>query len=114
MRRTHLRSPTRRAVRAFAISRKQRFELELRSVPESVEVVVLPAPPDDRELFDFSDPGRSSTRRTASPSTPSTPPTRRGSGAAVTPPLVVAPHRGLRPIGGRSDHVCELGHPSHG
>ena len=49
-----LRSPIDVAVRAFAISRKQRFELELRSVPESVEVVVLPAPIDDRELFDFS------------------------------------------------------------
>ena len=49
-----LRSPIDVAVRAFAISRKQRFDLELRSVPESVEVVVLPAPVDDRELFDFS------------------------------------------------------------
>ena len=45
-------------VKAFAISRKQRFELELRSVPESVEVVVLPAPRDDRDLFDFSEPAR--------------------------------------------------------
>ena len=44
-------------IRAFAISRKQRFELELRSVPETVEVVVLPAPVDDRDLFDFSEPG---------------------------------------------------------
>ena len=51
-----LRSPIDVAIRAFAISRKQRFELELRSVPESVEVVVLPAPIDDRELFDFSGP----------------------------------------------------------
>lgn len=49
-----LRSPIDVAVRAFAISRKQRYELELRSVPETVEVVHLPAPPDDRELFDFS------------------------------------------------------------
>jgi hypothetical protein len=49
-----LRSPIDIAVRAFAISRKQRFDLELRSIPESIEVVVLPAPPDDRELFDFS------------------------------------------------------------
>ncbi|HEX9504426.1 MAG TPA: patatin-like phospholipase family protein [Acidimicrobiia bacterium] len=49
-----LRSPIDVAVRAFAISRKQRFDLELRSVPESVDVVVLPAPTDDRELFDFS------------------------------------------------------------
>jgi NTE family protein len=49
-----LRSPIDVAVRAFAISRKQRYELELRSVPESVELIELPAPPDDRELFDFS------------------------------------------------------------
>ena len=56
IRRTH-RSPLDVLVKAFAISRKQRFELELRSVPESVEVVVLPAPVDDRDLFDFSDPG---------------------------------------------------------
>jgi NTE family protein len=50
-----LRSPIDVAVRAFAISRKQRFELELRSVPESVQVVVFPAPDDDREVTDFSD-----------------------------------------------------------
>jgi NTE family protein len=52
------RSPLDVLVKAFAISRKQRFQLELRSVPESVEVVLLPAPTDDRELFDFSGPGR--------------------------------------------------------
>jgi NTE family protein len=51
-----LRSPFDVAVRAFAISRKQRFDLELRNAPESVEVVILPAPTDNRELFDFSDP----------------------------------------------------------
>ncbi len=49
-----LRSPIDVAVRAFAISRKQRFDLELRSVPESVEVIMLPAPTDNRELVDFS------------------------------------------------------------
>ena len=49
-----LRSPIDVAVRAFAISRKQRFELEVRSVPETVELVQLPAPVDERELFDFS------------------------------------------------------------
>jgi NTE family protein len=49
-----LRSPIDVAVRAFAISRKQRYELERRSVPESVEVVVLPPPVDERELLDFS------------------------------------------------------------
>src|SRR5262249_55963083 len=45
-----LRSPIDVAIRAFAISRKQRFELELRTVPDSVDVVLLPAPPDDREV----------------------------------------------------------------
>jgi NTE family protein len=49
-----LRSPIDIAVRAFAISRKQRFDLEIRSVPESIEVVQLPAPADDRDLFDFA------------------------------------------------------------
>jgi NTE family protein len=49
-----LRSPIDVAVRAFAISRKQRYELELRNVPETVELLELPAPPDERELFDFS------------------------------------------------------------
>ncbi len=51
-----LRSPIDVAIRAFAISRKQRFELELRSVPESVDVVVLSGPSDNREVTDFSDP----------------------------------------------------------
>jgi NTE family protein len=51
-----LRSPIDVAIRAFAISRKQRFDLELRAVPEGVDVLVLPAPVDDRDLFDFSDP----------------------------------------------------------
>jgi NTE family protein len=51
-----LRSPIDVAIRAFAISRKQRFEVELRSVPESVEVVVLQGPIDDREVTDFSEP----------------------------------------------------------
>jgi NTE family protein len=50
-----LRSPLDVAVRAFAIARNQRFELELRHAPASVDVVVLPAPADQRELFDFSD-----------------------------------------------------------
>jgi NTE family protein len=51
-----LRSPIDVAIRAFTISRKQRFELELRMVPPGIEVHVLPAPVDDREFFDFSDP----------------------------------------------------------
>ncbi|MET0276396.1 MAG: patatin-like phospholipase family protein [Acidimicrobiia bacterium] len=48
------RSPLDVLVKAFAISRKQRFDLEMRNVPERIEVVVLPAPRDDRELVDFS------------------------------------------------------------
>jgi NTE family protein len=49
-----IRSPLDVAIRAFAISRDQRFELELQWVPPDVELVVLPAPVDDREFFDFS------------------------------------------------------------
>ena len=52
------RSPLDVLIKAFAISRKQRFQLELRSVPETVEVILLPAPVDDRELFDFSNAAR--------------------------------------------------------
>jgi len=50
-----LRSPLDVAVRAFAISRNQRFDLELRHAPPEVDVVVLPNPSDQRDLFDFSD-----------------------------------------------------------
>ena len=50
-----LRSPLDVVVRAMAISRDQRFDLELQWVPEDVELVVLPPPRDDRDFFDFSD-----------------------------------------------------------
>jgi NTE family protein len=50
-----LKSPLDIAVRAFAIARNQRFDLELRHVPPGVDVVVLPQPDDDRDLLDFSD-----------------------------------------------------------
>ncbi len=50
-----LRSPLDVAVRAFAISRNQRFDLELRHAPPDVDVLVLPSPSDQRDLFDFSD-----------------------------------------------------------
>jgi NTE family protein len=50
-----LRSPLDVAVRAFAISRNQRFDLELRHAPPDVDVVLLPTPVDQRDLFDFSD-----------------------------------------------------------
>lgn len=53
-----IRSPLDVAIRAFAISRDQRFELELQWVPETVEMVILPAPLDDREFFDFSAGGK--------------------------------------------------------
>jgi NTE family protein len=49
-----IRSPLDVAVRAFAISRDQRFEIELQWVPKEIEVVVLPAPTDDRGFLDFS------------------------------------------------------------
>ena len=49
-----LRSPLDVVVRAMAISRDQRFDLELQWVPEDVELVVLPPPQDDRDFFDFS------------------------------------------------------------
>jgi NTE family protein len=50
-----MKSPLDIAVRAFAIARNQRFELELRHVPPGIEVVVLPQPEDDRDLLDFSE-----------------------------------------------------------
>lgn len=49
-----IRSPLDVVVRAVAISREQRFDLELQWVPPEVELVVLPAPDDDRDFFDFS------------------------------------------------------------
>jgi NTE family protein len=39
---------------SFMHARSQRFELELRHVPANVEVVVLPRPRDERDVFDFS------------------------------------------------------------
>lgn len=50
-----IRSPLDVAVRAFNISRNQRFDLEMRNTPYDVDVIVLPRPDDDRALFDFSD-----------------------------------------------------------
>ena len=49
-----IRSPLDVVIRAFAISRDQRFDLELQHVPEDVELVVLPPPEDDRDFFDFT------------------------------------------------------------
>lgn len=53
-----IRSPLDVAIRAFAISRDQRFELELQWVPKEIEVIVLPPPVDERDFFDFSDGAR--------------------------------------------------------
>lgn len=49
-----IRSPLDVVVRSVAISREQRFDLELQWVPDEVELVVLPAPDDDRDFLDFS------------------------------------------------------------
>lgn len=49
-----IRSPLDVVIRAFAISRDLRFELEMQWLPKDVEVVVFPQPVDDRDLFDFS------------------------------------------------------------
>ena len=51
-----IRSPLGVAVRAFNISRNQRFDLEMRHTPDDIDVIVLPRPDDDRDLLDFSDP----------------------------------------------------------
>jgi NTE family protein len=49
-----LRSPFDVVIRSMAISRDQRFELELQWVPPEIELVVLPPPTDNRDFFDFS------------------------------------------------------------
>ncbi len=48
------RSPLDVVMTSFMHARSQRFELELRHVPDNIEVTVLPRPPDPRDLFDFS------------------------------------------------------------
>jgi len=49
-----IRSPLDVLVRAFAISRDLRLELELQWVPKDIELVILPPPADNREFFDFT------------------------------------------------------------
>jgi len=49
-----VRSPLDVVVRSVAISREQRFDLELRWVPDEIELVVLPAPDDNRDFLDFA------------------------------------------------------------
>lgn len=48
------RSPLDVVMTSFAHARNLRYELEVRQVPAHVEVVVLPRPRDERDLFDFS------------------------------------------------------------
>jgi NTE family protein len=48
------RSPLDVVMTSFTHARGQRFELELRHVPDEVEVIVLPRPRDPRDLMDFS------------------------------------------------------------
>ena len=53
--RKHVRSPLDVVMRAFAISRHQRFNLEERYLDRhDAEIIVLPRPVDPRELYDFS------------------------------------------------------------
>lgn len=49
-----IRSPLDVVLRAFAISRDLRFELEMQWVPRDVEVVIIPQPVDNRDFLDFS------------------------------------------------------------
>jgi len=49
-----LRSPLDVVMTSFQHARSQRFELEMRTAPPEVEIVVLPRPRDTRDLFDFS------------------------------------------------------------
>jgi len=49
-----IRSPLDVVIRAFAISRDLRFDLELQWVPKDIELIVIPPPDDDRDIFDFS------------------------------------------------------------
>lgn len=48
------RSPLDVVMTSFTHARSQRFDLELRTLPPEVEVVVLPRPRDTRDLFDFT------------------------------------------------------------
>ncbi len=49
-----LRHPGDALLQAFAIARKQRWEIERGSAPAHIEVIELPHPDDDRTIFDFS------------------------------------------------------------
>lgn len=49
-----IRTPLDVVMASFAHSRNMRYELDRRLAPEHVEIVELPRPNDDREIFDFS------------------------------------------------------------
>lgn len=48
------RTPLDVTLRAFAIARNRRYELERQTAPSSVDIVELPRPEDGRSIFDFS------------------------------------------------------------
>ena len=86
-----IRSPLDVAIRAFAISRDQRFVLELQWVPKDVEVVVLPPPADDRDFLDFSGAREIIARPTSSRSARSTRSRPRSRAGCASPALVAPP-----------------------
>jgi NTE family protein len=49
-----LRHPGDALLQAFAIARRQRFDIERTTAPVGTEVIELPIPEDDRTIFDFS------------------------------------------------------------
>ena len=48
------RSPLDVVMTSFAHSRNQRYELERRHMPAGIELIELPRPHDEREIYDFS------------------------------------------------------------
>jgi len=53
MRNRLIRSPLDVAMRAFAISRDQRFEIDRQWIPADVDLIVLPTPDDSRDFYNF-------------------------------------------------------------
>ena len=88
-----LRSPIDVAVRAFAISRKQRFELELRSVPESVELVHAAGPGRRPRAVSTSPAARRSSKSAYELADQALDDAERAPTAPSAPPLLVAPRR---------------------
>ena len=48
------RTPLDVTLRAFAIARNRRYELERSLAPSDVEIIEMPKPDDDRPIFDFT------------------------------------------------------------